>query len=119
MFLIDGVRETAAASANVPECKVPIFKRGNRDLTIESWFYQMRAFFATHNVDRRYLVMQCVGRLHSSHFKDVTPFLKYNYDNFRAECVKLFEVPDLTQTYLSELADLTQGRDEDYETYHV
>ena len=39
MFLIDGVRETVAAVTNVPDCKVPIFKRGNRDLTIDSWFY--------------------------------------------------------------------------------
>ena len=31
-------------SASAPECKVPIFKRGNRDLTIETWFYQMRAY---------------------------------------------------------------------------
>ena len=46
------------------------------------------------------------------------PFLKYNYDNFRAECIKLFEIPDLTQTYLSELAELAQGPNEDYETYH-
>ena len=70
-----------------------------------------------HSVDRRFWVMQCSSRIHSSHFKEISPFLKYNYKNFRYECMKLFDVPDLTQTYLTELADLTQGRDKDYESY--
>ena len=61
--------------------------------------------------------MQCAGRINSSHFKEISPFVKYNYEYFCFECVKLFDFPDLTQTYLTELADLAQGRDEDYESY--
>ena len=113
VFRMDSVDRTAGSSAPAPECKVPIFKRGNRDLTIETWFYQMRAYFTMHNIDRRFWVMQCSGRIHSSHFKEISPFLKYNYENFRFECMKLFDAPDLTRTYLTELADLAQGRDED------
>ena len=117
-FRMENVERTVGSSASAPECKVPIFKRGNRDLTIETWFYQMRAYFTMHNNDRRFWVMQCSRRIHSSHFKEISPFLKYNYENFRYECMKLFDVPDLTQTYLTELADLAQGRDEDYESFH-
>ena len=78
----------------------------------------MRAYFTMHNVNRRFCVMQCAGRIHSSHFKEISPFLKYNYENFRFESMKLFDVPDLKQTYLTELAYLAQGREEDYESYH-
>ena len=37
-FRIDSVDPTVGSSAPAPECKAPIFKRGNRDLTIETWF---------------------------------------------------------------------------------
>ena len=29
----------ATVTHNIPECKVPLFKRGNRDMSIESWFF--------------------------------------------------------------------------------
>ena len=111
---------TAVAPKNgvAPECKVPIFKRGNRDMTIENWFFQMRNYFETYSVDRGHWVNICVTRIHTSHFREIAPLLCYNYFKFRSECIKLFETPDLTQAYLSELTELAQAKDEDYETYY-
>ena len=108
----------AVKSGTVPECKVPIFKRGNRDMTIENWFFQMRNFFETYSVDSRHWVNMCITRIHTSHFKEIAPLVRYNYTNFRSECIKLFESPDLTQAYLSELTELAQAKDEDYESYY-
>ena len=100
------------------DCKVPLFKRGNRDMSIENWFFQMRNYFETYSVDSRHWVNICVTRIHTSHFREISPLLCYNYNKFRSECIKLFETPDLTQAYLSELTELAQAKDEDYETYY-
>ena len=108
----------ALRNSVAPECKVPIFKRGNRDMTIENWFFQMRNYFETYAVDSRHWVNICVTRIHTSHFREISPLVCYNYTKFRSECVKLFESPDLTQAYLSELTELAQAKDEDYETYY-
>ena len=108
----------ALRNSVAPECKVPIFKRGNRDMTIENWFFQMRNYFETYAVDSRHWVNICVTRIHTSHFREISPLVCYNYTKFRSECIKLFESPDLTQAYLSELTELAQAKDEDYETYY-
>ena len=102
---------------NIPECKVPLFKRGNRDMSIESWFFQMRNFFQTYSIPTQLWVPLCVTRIHSFHFKEIQSCVKYEYNIFRAECFCLFETPDLRQTYLFELAVLAHGREENYESY--
>ena len=108
----------ALRNSVAPECKVPIFKRGNRDMSIDNWFFQMRNYFETYSVDSRHWVNICVTRIHTSHFREISPLVCYNYTKFRSECIKLFETPDLTQAYLSELTELAQAKDEDYETYY-
>ena len=117
-FVSDTGTAGALRNSVAPDCKVPIFKRGNRDMSIENWFFQMRNYFETYSVDSRHWVNICVTRIHTSHFREISPLVCYNYTKFRSECIKLYETPDLTQAYLSELTELAQAKDEDYETYY-
>ena len=86
-FLIDVVHSNLALSESIPECEVPIFKRAHCDLTIEKWFQQMQAYVEKYNVDRRFWENQCIGRIHPSHIMEIYPFMRYNYLNFRLDCI--------------------------------
>ena len=77
----------------------------------------MEYHFEVNRIPANLWVKALISHFDTRQFDEIHPIRKLAYSEFRREIVSMFRKPDLTQSKINELMDVTQEEDESIDTY--